>query len=202
MGSVDVKKKYKEHYDASSKKIMIANVQEVGYIMIRGIGNPNVSEFVLKSDALFMIVKEVREILKEEGITYTTPPLEGIWDTYDNAHFDVTRKQMIPFTLMMALVEEVNESIIDICKSHLLHKTDNPYIMDVYYKKFKEGRCVQMLHRGAYHTEINTTKQIMEYITVENMKLVGMHHEIYLNNPKKVAEEDLKTIVRYAIEDA
>lgn len=41
----------------------------------------------------------------------------------------------------------------------------------------------------------------MEYITVQGMKLIGLHHEIYLNDPEKVATEKLKTIVRYAIEE-
>ena len=41
----------------------------------------------------------------------------------------------------------------------------------------------------------------MEFITVQNMKLTGFHHEIYLNDPNKVVEEKLKTIVRYAIEE-
>lgn len=58
-----------------------------------------------------------------------------------------------------------------------------------------------MLHRGAYNMEINTTKQIMEYITIQGMKLIGLHHEIYLNDPDKVTKDKLKTIVRYAIEE-
>jgi hypothetical protein len=41
----------------------------------------------------------------------------------------------------------------------------------------------------------------MEYITIQNMKLTGFHHEIYLKDEEKVPEEKLKTIVRYAIEE-
>ena len=47
----------------------------------------------------------------------------------------------------------------------------------------------------------NTTKQIMEYITIQGMKLSGFHHEIYLNDPERNPEDKLKTIVRYAIEE-
>ena len=74
-------------------------------------------------------------------------------------------------------------------------------MLDAYLKSMREGKCVQMLHKGAYNTEINTTKQIMEYITIQGMKLVGLHHEVYLNDCEKVATEKLKTIVRYAIEE-
>ena len=93
------------------------------------------------------------------------------------------------------------ENIVILYKYAVTLKKDNPYLIDVYLKKFQEGRCVQMLHKGAYNTEINTTKQIMEYITIQGMKLSGFHHEIYLNDPEKNPVDKLKTIVRYAIEE-
>ncbi len=198
----DIKKEYKEQYAGSSKRIDIVDVPEYNFIMVDGVGNPSISEFKLKSKVLKTISREIKEELKYQDIIYTTSPLEGLWDTYDNSHFDVTRKQMIKFTLMMAQPKLLNEQLLNKVKESLMTKSDNPFILDVYLKKFKEGKCVQMLHRGAYNTEINSTKQIMEYITVDNLKLKGMHHEIYLNNPEKVENEDLKTIVRYAVEGA
>lgn len=202
MEHFDIKKEYKEQYGASSKRIDIVDIPTLTFIMVDGIGNPNVDEFKLKSKVLRMISREVRERLKEKDISISLAPLEGLWDTYDNSHFDVTRKQMIKFTLMMAQHPMVTESLVNEIKEDLVNRSDNPYILDVYCKTFAEGKCVQKLHRGAYNTEIDSTKQIMEYITVENMKLIGLHHEIYLNDPEKVAKEDLKTIVRYAVEGA
>lgn len=198
----DVKKDFKEQYAASSKRISIINVPKYKFIMVDGVGNPSVDEFKLKSKVLKLISKEIKEVLKEKDIICTTPPLEGLWDTYDNSHFDVTRKQMIKFTLMMVQHDCVDERLLEKVKARVLLKSDNPYILDVYCKSFTEGKCVQLLHRGAYNTEIYSTKQIMEYITVDNLKLKGMHHEIYLNNPEKVDKEELKTIVRYAVERA
>ncbi len=199
MESYDVKKLYRNLYTTSSKVIALVDVPELTYIMLDGVGNPSVDEFKLKSKALQMVSRELRNYFKDE-ILYTVPPLEGIWDTYDNSHFDVTRKKMIKFTLMMVQVPSLTEQILNQIKLDLSLRTDNPYILDVYLKKRKGERAVQLLHKGAYHTEINSTKKIMEYITVENYKLAGMHHEIYLNKPEKTAEEDLKTIIRYAIE--
>lgn len=108
---------------------------------------------------------------------------------------------MIKFTLMIAQPKILDEKTFEMIKEYVAAKRDNPYIVDAYLKKMEEGRCVQMMHKGAYNTEIDTTKQIMEYITVQGMKLIGLHHEIYLNDPEKVATEKLKTIVRYAIEE-
>ena len=134
-------------------------------------------------------------------LLYLISPLEGLWDTYDNSQFDVTRKKMIKFTLMIAQPKVLDEQTFETIKENITLKKDNPYLVDVYLKRFKEGRCVQMMHKGAYNTEINTTKQIMEYITIQGMKLSGFHHEIYLNDPERNPVDKLKTIVRYAIEE-
>lgn len=197
-----IRKEYKKQYDASTKRIDIVDVPEFNFIMVDGIGNPNVEEFKLKSDALHILSKAIKDYFKEElDVLYLISPLEGLWDTYDNEQFDVTRKKYIKFTLMMAQPKALDIATFEKIKEHVAERKDNPYILDVYLKKMKEGRCVQMLHKGAYNTEINSTKQIMEYITIQGMKLVGLHHEIYLNDPEKVAKDKLKTIVRYAIEE-
>ena len=108
---------------------------------------------------------------------------------------------MIKYTLMMPQVPTLTQTILEEIKSDLLSKIGDYFVLDIYLKEFEEGECVQMLHTGPYNTEINTTKQIMEYITVANLKLSGLHHEIYLNKPERVSEENLKTIVRYPVEE-
>lgn len=197
-----IRKEYKKQYDASSKRIDIVDIPEFNFIMVDGIGNPNVEEFKLKSEALHILSKAIKDYFKQElDLLYLLSPLEGLWDTYDNDQFDVTRKKYIKFTLMMAQPKVLNEETFEMIKGQVIAKKDNPYLVDVYLKKMREGKCVQMLHRGAYNTEIDTTTQIMEYITIQGMKLVGFHHEIYLNDPEKIATDKLKTIVRYAIEE-
>lgn len=202
MQKFDIKKNHKKQYSASSKRISMITVPAMKFIMVNGIGNPQIEEFKLKSKVLKLLFKEIKEFQKSIGIVCSSPPLEGMWDTYDNSYFNVSRKNMIKFTMMMAVPDNIDEEILTILKERLAMKSDNPYIFDVYCKVFEEGKCVQLLHRGPYNTDINSTKTIMEYITVENMKLAGLHHEIYLNNPDKVAKEDLKMIVRYAVEGA
>lgn len=196
-----IRKEYKKQYDASTKRIDVIEVPEFNFIMIDGIGNPNVEEFKLKSEALHILSKAIKDYFKEvHDLLYLISPIEGVWDTYDNSQFDVTRKKMIKFTLMIAQPKALDERTFEDIKEHIAAKKDNPYILDAYLKIVSEGKSVQMLHKGAYNTEINTTKQIMEYITIQGMKLTGLHHEIYLNDPEKVTPDKLKTIVRYAVE--
>lgn len=199
---VDVKKEYHELFEASVKAIDTVDVPEFQFLMIDGIGNPTTDEFKMQSKAMNILAKAIRSYYKEkEEISYLISPLEGMWDTYDNSKFDVTRKKMIRYTLMLSQPKFLTEEVFEEVKNSLINKKGNPYIKDIYLKKFTEGKSVQMLHIGPYNTEIMTTKEIMEYIIVQNMKLNGMHHEIYLNNPEKVVPEKLKTIVRYAVSE-
>ena len=162
-----IRKEYKKQYDASTKKIDIVDVPEFNFIMIDGIGNPEVEEFHLKSKALRIMSAEIREYFKQEK--------------------------------NLAQPKLLDPNTFEIIKQKAANKKDNPYIVDIYLKRMTEGHCVQMLHKGAYNTEINTTKQIMEFITIQNMRLEGFHHEVYLNDYEKTPSEKLKTIVRYAI---
>lgn len=199
---VDVKKEYHELFEASAKAIDTVDVPEFQFLMIDGIGNPTVAEFKQKSKALNLLAKAIRAYYKEQDdINYLISPLEGMWDTYDNAKFDVTRKKMIRYTLMLSQPKFLTEEVFEKVKESLAKKKGNLYVKEIYLRKFTEGKSVQMLHIGPYNTEIMTTKEIMEYIIVQNMKLNGMHHEIYLNNPEMVAPEKLKTIVRYAVSE-
>ena len=199
---VDVKKEYHELFEASAKAIDTVDVPEFQFLMIDGIGNPTVAEFKQKSKALNLLAKAIRAYYKEQDdINYLISPLEGMWDTYDNAKFDVTRKKMIRYTLMLSQPKFLTEEVFEKVKESLAKKKGNLYVKEIYLRKFTEGKSVQMLHIGPYNTEIMTNKEIMEYIIVQNMKLNGMHHEIYLNNPEKVAPEKLKTIVRYAVSE-
>ena len=192
MDKYDIKKKYSQLYRATTKKISRLMVPKMKYIAVDGVGNPTVAEFKLKSELMFSLNKILKEYYLMENIQ--------IWDTYDNSHFDVTRKKMIKYTLLMPQPDILTNEMLEEAKEKLFSKTESFFSLDIYLKEFEEGECLQMLHIGPYNTEINSTKKLMEYITVANLKLSGFHHEIYLNNPKKVAPEDLKTIVRYPVE--
>lgn len=196
----DIKKEYKDLFDASTKSIDIVQVPEFQFIMLDGIGNPRELEFKEKSEALHLFAKAVKRYYKAHGLTdYMSSPLEGVWDTYDNGRFDVSRKDKIKFTLMIVQPTAMTNEIFEEIKLELIEKKNVPYLEDIYLDKFEEGESVQILHVGAYDTEISSTTQIMEYVTIQGYKLNGMHHEIYLNDPQRVEPEKLKTIIRYPI---
>jgi hypothetical protein len=67
----------------------------------------------------------------------------------------------------------------------------------------EEGLCVQCMHTGSYDDEPATVSMMHEFIESQGYALditdKRLHHEIYLSDPRKVAPEKLKTVIRLPI---
>ncbi|MNR64560.1 hypothetical protein D3C85_1872440 [compost metagenome] len=68
------------------------------------------------------------------------------------------------------------------------------------YETLHEGLCVQMLHVGPYATEPETLAQMEHFILKEQLSYRGLHHEIYLSDPRKIDPDKMKTILRYPVQ--
>ena len=62
-----------------------------------------------------------------------------------------------------------------------------------------EGRCVQMLHVGPYEREGDTVAVMGAFAGQHGLKFAGPHHEIYISDPRRMAPEKLKTILRLPV---
>ena len=64
------------------------------------------------------------------------------------------------------------------------------------FEPFAEGRVAQLLHVGPYSAEAPNIERLHAFIAAQGGKLCGKHHEIYLSDPRRVARDKLKTIIR------
>lgn len=62
-----------------------------------------------------------------------------------------------------------------------------------------EGQCVQMLHLGPFDAERETIAVMRAFMDEEGLTRRGLHHEIYLSDPRRVAPERLRTILRLPV---
>ena len=70
---------------------------------------------------------------------------------------------------------------------------------DVKLETLAEGQCVQMLHMGPYSTEGETISQMLALAAEKGLSCHGLHHEIYLSDPRRVPPERLRTILRLPV---
>ena len=68
---------------------------------------------------------------------------------------------------------------------------------------YTEGLCVQCMHLGSYNSEPATVALMHEYATDNGYEIditeSRYHHEIYLSDARRVAQERLKTVIRIPI---
>ena len=74
------------------------------------------------------------------------------------------------------------------------------------FLSIEEGLCVQIMHIGAFDDEPATVAMMDKYLEengyVNDFTDERRHHEIYLSDPRKVAPEKCKTVIRHPIKKA
>lgn len=206
--SFDYKKEYKEYY-MPPKKPTIVNIPKMNYIAVRGQGNPNEEDGEYKQaigllyGIAFTIKMSYKGSHKIDGyFSYVVPPLEGLWWQEGVAEIDYTHKENFQWISMIRLPDFVKKEDFDWAVAEAARKKKTDY-SKVEFFTYEEGLCVQCMHIGSYDNE-PATIQAMEQMAQENGYEIDIskerfHHEIYLSDPRRAAEERLRTVVRHPI---
>ncbi|TFI72038.1 GyrI-like domain-containing protein [Carnobacterium divergens] len=184
----------------------IVEVPELSYLTITGEGNPNMTSF---SNAVATLYKASYTIkmLPKKGIIpdgyydYTVFPLEGFWDS----KIPVTKEQplnldQLIYKIMIRQPDFVTAELVAEIKGTRLDSLAIELVDKLQFETIKEGRNIQMMHVGSYADEIHSFNKMDDYCKEMNLKKVGhQHKEIYVSDPKRVAPEKLKTVLRFPI---
>lgn len=197
---LDYKKAFPELYKPSAKEPSIIEIPEMNFFMIDGRGDPNKStEYKLAIETLYAASFTLKmKIIKKKMPTkdYVVPPLEGLWYMPQMENWSMKEKNKWFWTMMIRIPDFITQQQIK--KSMIvLKETKNPVVFPkLRYKKYKEGKCAQILYFGSYDDEPETISKLHSYIEDQGYVLKGKHHEVYLNDPRRTKPEKLKTILR------
>ena len=202
------RKKEKDIY-LPPKKPVVIEVPKSNYFTLDGSGNPNSPFFSECIEALYAVSYAIRMSYKKglqpsNFYEYTVYPLEGIWDISEKAKksFDGSiDKDELVFKLMIRQPDFVSHEFAARAKKWAQEKKDNALIDNLTFEEISEGKCVQMMHFGSYENEPESFA-IMEAFCSQNnlIRTSKKHKEIYISDPRKVAPEKLKTVLRFAVE--
>jgi len=194
---IDLFKEYKAEYKAISKPAFIKTTA-AQYLMIDGQGAPGDAEFEERVGALYSMAFTIKMTRKAAGLgDYAVCKLEGLWYTKDGSDdFANVPQDKWCWTLMIRTPECVKQADLDRAIEALLKKGKCEKVKDVKLQMLDEGKCVQMLHVGPYDKVGLVIAKMQEYAGENDLAFTGKHHEIYLSDPRRVAPERLKTIVR------
>jgi hypothetical protein len=202
MDKVDFKKELKQFYSPKNRDWELIEVPKMNFLMIDGKGDPNTTkEYQEAVEALFSVSYAVKFMSKRElNKDYGVSVLEGLWYADDMSIFEAGKKDEYKWTMMIMQPDWIMQSVIDKAIAQVEKKKGLPALPKLYAKEYEEGLSMQLLHIGSYDDEAPKLAYLHhELMPSKELDFNGLHHEIYLSDPRRVASEKLKTILRQPV---
>ncbi len=201
MKKVDFKKTLKHLY-TPKKVFATVDVPEMQFVMVNGRGDPNTAQAYKDAIAALYAMAYKMKFMSKIDLErdYVVPPLEGLWWAEDMATFTTREKSEWEWTMMIMVPEWITATIFTDAIEQV-RKAKNPVALDkVRLESYHEGLSVQIMHIGSYDDEGPILAEMHSaYIPENGLVRRGKHHEIYLSDPRRVAPEKLKTVLRQPV---
>lgn len=205
MEKVDFKKELDFLYKPTSKEFSIVTVPPLKYLMVDGEGDPNTSpDYAAAIEALYSVSYTLKFMSKKDlGQDYVVPPLESLWWADDMSAFAKRRKASWKWTAMIMVPDWITKAMVKQAVKSVGEKKENATLAELRHETLKEGKSVQILHIGPYDKEGPMLNRMHnEFMPANSLTFNGKHHEIYMSDPRKVAPEKLRTVVRQPVAKA
>lgn len=201
MPPYDVKRALKSLYVPKNREWQLIDVPDQQFIAIDGTGDPNTSQDYRNAvEALYAVAYTIRFASETP---FVVGPLEGLWWSPDPTVFTARAKEFWHWRMLISLPGTVTVDLVKEATQTALRKKKLQAISNVRHETLREGTSAQALHIGSYDDETPLMTQLHdEYLPTNNLTPIGMHHEIYLGDPRKTAPEKLKTVIRQPVTSA
>ncbi|MGI6040502.1 MAG: transcriptional regulator [Clostridiales bacterium] len=203
---IDFKKTEKHLYQPKTTPSII-DIPEIKFIAVDGKGDPNKSQEYAEAVELLYGLSYAIKMSNKATLEYVVPPLEGFWsiddDDFRGGGAAISDKSKFIWTMVIRQPDFVTTEIFEAAKATLTKKKPSIDTSKAKLTTITEGLCVQVMHIGSYDDE-PATIVALDNFAIENGYRIDInetrrHHEIYLSDPRRVAPEKLKTVIRHPI---
>lgn len=201
MEKVDFRRERPDLYKPSAKDFTEVDIPDFAFLMIDGEGDPNTSESYAQAlEALYALSYAAKFASKQSlDRDYVVAPLEGLWHSDRMESFVDRSKSEWKWTMMIRQPDWLDQGMVDDARAKS-EKKGLASLASVRWQRFAEGASVQILHIGSYDDEAPTIARLhTEYLPQHGLVENGLHHEIYLSDPRRVDAAKLKTILRQPV---
>jgi hypothetical protein len=197
---LDLLKKYRAEYVAPKAPVLVT-MGPAKYLAVEGRGAPAGAAFRIAVGALYAVAFTVKMTRKFAGKgDYKVAWLEGLWWGPDKrSPLSVRSPKDWRWKLLIRTPTFVTARDLARAQKELLAKGKVREIGQVELETIREGRCVQMLHVGPYDKEPATMEAMLAFAESKGHAFRGVHHEIYLSDPRRTAPSKLRTILRHPV---
>lgn len=201
MEKTDFKKTLKHLYRPSAKDFALVEVPAMRFVMVDGFGNPNTAPAYKRAVEWLYSVSYALKFASKKQLErdYGVLPLEGLWWAEDMNAFTAGDKDKWSWTAMIMQPDWITDAMFAAAADKARGKLGEPP-ESLRLETYDEGLSVQIMHIGPYDAEGPTIARLhQQFIPQNGLTENGHHHEIYLSDPRRVAPEKLKTIIRQPV---
>ncbi len=196
---LDLYKKHKDEY-AARRKPALVDIKRASYLTIAGTGGPSTDTFKAAFGAIYGSAFTIKMSEKLAGRDYAVCKLEALWwGTEKHPDFWTRPRDEWNWKIIIRTPDFITQKHLKNAIKTLIEKGKGADTEKVALEKIHEGRCVQMLHVGPYDREGETMAQMAAFVEEQGLSFHGLHHEIYLSDPRRVKPERLRTILRMPV---
>ncbi len=193
---LDLYKLHKSEY-AATRKPALVEVKPAAYLAVSGQGAPGGDLFTASIGALYSVAFTIKMTRKFAGQQdYAVCKLQGQWWCEPGQDFANAPKDRWHWNLLIRTPDFITQDELQKAVAVLLKRGKPADVKRVRLETLSEGLCVQMLHVGPYEKESESIALMRTFADQKHMEFHGKHHEIYLSDPRRVAPEKLRTILR------
>ncbi|MBO0481853.1 GyrI-like domain-containing protein [Candidatus Enterococcus courvalinii] len=189
-----------------TKKTQILEMPAQNFFTIKGVGDPNQEDFQRRIGALYPVSYAIKMSPKNNWAIpnyqpYTVYPLEGQWGLQEKyLQEKVMLKEHFAYQLMIKQPDFVTPEIAQLAMKRSAKKIPEDLLAQLQFETIEEGLVGQILHIGSYDEEQMSFDKLAVFLEEEGYQRIGKEHkEIYLSDPRRVAPEKRKTILRVCI---
>lgn len=196
---IDLCKLHREEYATPSHPTIVAT-SKASYLAIPGAGAPGGPEFTARIGALYAMAFTIKMTRKFDGRQdYVIGKLEAQYWTDEGVDPAAAQPDPWRWRLLIRTPDFVEKSEVREAARKLREKGQTVPVGEVELVVVNGGPCVQMLHVGPYDQSGKTRAQMLEMIERDGWEIAGRSHEVYLSDPRRVAPERLRTILRLRV---
>jgi hypothetical protein len=194
------RKAEKELYLPKEKPVIVT-VPKHKFFAVKGAGDPNKPEFAERLGALYTLSYAVRMMPKTGFVPpgfyeYAVFPLEGLWEGTGGSD-----KDKYEYNIMIRQPDFVDAAITERAMAAASKKVSAELLAGAFVTEIEDGLSVQMMHAGDYDDETRSFLMMEAFMAENGLTRRGSsHREIYMSDPRKVARDKLRTVLRLFVD--
>jgi hypothetical protein len=173
-------------------------------LVVDGQGEPGGPAFQEAMGSLYATAYSLHFLLRERGLDAHVPPVEALWSRVDGEQdwaegpvaFDPAAWR---WTLLLPVPERATDAEIDVAISGSARRQSTSAGQRPEVRTIAEGLVIEAMHVGPYATEPATIAAMHRLAQEHGLRPHGLHHEIYLGDPRRSKAENLRTVLRQPV---